>query len=105
MFLVVSHQIVWVTNMCLQAANAHVIGGKRGSHAAAGPGLMETADKADTATHLGMASLPLQHGAPKDLPVHSGALDKPETAQVHLLNCKAVAINICCNVCGLLVCM
>jgi hypothetical protein len=71
--------------MCLQDAKAHVIGGKRGNHAAAGPGPMETADQADTATHPGMANSLLQRGAPENLAVHSGALDKPETAQVHCL--------------------
>ncbi len=83
MFLLVSYQTVWVTNMCLQAAKAHVIGGKRRSHAAAGPGPMETVDQADTATHPGMANSLLQRGAPDNLPVNSGALNKPETVQVH----------------------
>ncbi len=84
MFLVVFYQIVWVTNMCLQDADAHVTGGKRGNQAAAASGLMDTADQADTATHLGMASFPLQHGVPDNLSVNSGAFDKPETVQVHL---------------------
>ena len=77
----VSYQTVWVTKMCLQAAKAHVIGGKRSSHAAAGSGPMETADQADTAK---LAGFPLQHRVPDNLAVHSGAPDKPETVQVHL---------------------
>ncbi|DBA90149.1 TPA: hypothetical protein ACH3X1_003457 [Trebouxia sp. C0004] len=61
----------------MKDANTHV-GSKRGSHAAAGSGPV---DKADTTSHLGMASLPLQHGDLDNLFVHSGALDKPETVQ------------------------
>ncbi len=105
MFLLVSYQTVLSNkNMCLQDADARVIGGKRGSHAAAGPGPTETADQADTPTHLGMATPPLQRGAPGKLAIDSGALNKPGTVQVHLLTCQVDAITICCNVCHLLVC-
>ena len=84
---------MWVTSVCLQDAHTHVIGGKRGSHAAAGPGPMETADQPDTPTHLGMAAPSLLRGAPDNLPVHDGAPDKPETDQVHLLTCQVDAIT------------
>ena len=39
-----------------------------------------------------MANPPLQPGAPDNLAVHSGALDKPGTVQVRLLTCKADAV-------------
>ena len=54
---------------------------------------METADQADTPTHLGTTSFPLQHGVPEDLAVDCGTLGKPETPQVHLLTCKIAAIT------------
>ena len=91
--------------MWLQAATTQIIGGKWSKRAAAGPGPMETADQADTPPHLGMANPPLQPGAPDNLAVHSGALDKPRTVQVCLLTCRADAVTICrCNVCHLQVC-
>ena len=105
-FLIVCNTIGWATNMWLQAATTQIIGGKWSNHAAAGPGPMETADQADTPPHLGMANPPLQPGAPDNLAVHSGALDKPGTVQVRLLTCKADAVIICrCNACRLQVCM